>query len=284
MEVQPLCNTWRADHFEICTTLRISTSNYFENDFASHPGIELCYTVGSSRYHRRVRGKSWYMVPGQLMVINGLEEHVEECAKNPTIPDIRSVIIEPQFIKSLFSETTLDPNEWMFDQILVPLTPSIRGCLDALFAFVAAPGISRFAYDCLLTELLIEIALGTRNSASDHLKHLQRTGHFPKGFVKAKQCIYEGVCSEDLDLDEIARRAGVSKFHFIRDFKRCVGVSPIRYVNAMRVDFVKQKLAGTSAPVSRIAGEMGYLDLSTFNKMFKKVSGVTPSQYREMVR
>lgn len=279
MSHAPFCETLRETHFDICTSLAISTANYFEEDVSEHSGFELCYTVGNSHYYRHVRNRSWHLIPGQLMVLNGLEKHREECTKTPTISGIRSLIIEPRFIGNLLRETGIDPNELVFDDLIIPLKPNLQTLLDAIFAFKETSGASHIAYDCLLTELLIVLIHSIKNTHTKKLELLRKTGHFPNCSLRAKQAIHDHIFSTDVDLEMIARASGLSKYHFIRDFKKNTGISPIQYMNQLRVDFVKQQLLHTSRSITEISTAMGYRDISTFNKSFKKYVGVSPSTF-----
>lgn len=166
MGVAAFCTTRRENHFGVCTTLRISTSNYFKEEETGHRGIELCWTRRDSHYYRRVRGRSVHVVPGRLMVLNGLERHAEECSKTSTIPEIRAVIIAPRFIEEVFRDVDLDVDELSFDPLSVSLKPDMRGRLDDLFSLKATPGVSRVAFDCLMTEIAVDLVCrsGTRTA------------------------------------------------------------------------------------------------------------------------
>lgn len=83
-----------------------------------------------------------------------------------------------------------------------------------------------------------------------------------------------------LELDGLAQKANLSKFHFCRTFKRHTGLNPMKYVAALRIDRAKELLKQDGISVSSIASQVGFRDLSNFIRQFKKVTGVTPSRYR----
>lgn len=89
--------------------------------------------------------------------------------------------------------------------------------------------------------------------------------------------------SEPLTLDQLAEEAGVSRFHFCRVFKKALGMSPMNFLTLMRVERAKALLRKNTS-VSTIALKVGFNDLSNFNRMFKKVSGLTPSAYRDFLK
>jgi AraC-like DNA-binding protein len=85
---------------------------------------------------------------------------------------------------------------------------------------------------------------------------------------------------EVLDLDSLAAHAGMSKYHFLRTFRSVVGMAPYQYLLAARLRKVAVRLATSAAPVSNIALEEGFGDLSTFNRRFRAVFGIPPRKFR----
>lgn len=282
MKQASICQTQRENHFNICTTLDVSTENYYEDGSAEHPGLELCFILDESLHHRKFRNRTYILPPGKLMVFNARERHTEECSKNPTVRKLRTVIINPSFINAIFKDLGLDSDELIFDEFLISPSEKIDQLLASVFCFKNTPWVSSVVFDCLMTEIVVELATTVRSRYSSKIETCYKTGYFPANFEKAKEIMRESVRSADVDLEMIARYSGLSKFHFVREFKRNVGVSPIRYLNQLKIDVVKQMLISSSATVTDVAMEMGYSDLSTFNKSFKKISNLTPSEYRNL--
>lgn len=81
-------------------------------------------------------------------------------------------------------------------------------------------------------------------------------------------------------LEEMARTAGVSRFHFARMFRVRVGTSPMEYVIARRIEMAKERLARADASISTVALDLGFFDQSHFCRTFCRRVGVTPGQYR----
>jgi AraC-like DNA-binding protein len=83
-----------------------------------------------------------------------------------------------------------------------------------------------------------------------------------------------------LDLGGLAEAAGLSKYHLLRTFRSIVGTTPYRYLLDTRLRYAAAELATGTTPVSTIAYDAGFGDLSTFNRHFKTRFGVSPSRYR----
>lgn len=88
----------------------------------------------------------------------------------------------------------------------------------------------------------------------------------------------------DLDVAELAGRAGMSARNFARVFVREVGMTPARYVEAARVEAARQRLERTREGVDAIAAECGFGSAETLRRAFLRVLNVTPSEYRERFR
>jgi AraC family transcriptional regulator len=90
----------------------------------------------------------------------------------------------------------------------------------------------------------------------------------------------EDHAAEPLDLDALAGISGASKYHFLRTFRRAVGMTPYQFVLTIRIRRAALRLVRTSETVASIAFDAGFGDLSTFNKRFRELFGVSPSAYR----
>jgi AraC family transcriptional regulator len=87
---------------------------------------------------------------------------------------------------------------------------------------------------------------------------------------------------ERLTIDDMARSAMFSKFHFSRVFQRVTGVSPGRFLSAMRLEEAKRLLVTTSFTVADISHRVGYNSVGTFSSRFRSSVGVSPTTYRQL--
>ncbi|GAA2868469.1 AraC family transcriptional regulator [Actinoplanes cyaneus] len=85
---------------------------------------------------------------------------------------------------------------------------------------------------------------------------------------------------EQLTVDELARTAMFSKFHFTRLFQRSTGVSPGRFLSALRLQRAKELLLTTSMNVADISVQVGYNSVGTFSSRFSRSVGMSPTTYR----
>lgn len=84
---------------------------------------------------------------------------------------------------------------------------------------------------------------------------------------------------EAISLEDLARVAGVSRFHFARQFRARTGESPMGYLLRMRVERAKARLRDSRARVIDIAAELGFADQSHFARAFRRLVGMQPSAY-----
>lgn len=87
--------------------------------------------------------------------------------------------------------------------------------------------------------------------------------------------------TKKLYLDEIAKSAYFSKYHFCKVFKTLTDQTVIEYVNTVRIEKAKKLLKKSFFNITEICYKVGFSDISNFNRTFKKVVGISPSEYRE---
>jgi AraC family transcriptional regulator len=86
--------------------------------------------------------------------------------------------------------------------------------------------------------------------------------------------------AEEFNLERLAEQAGLSKFYFNRLFKSAMGMPPSHYLITLRMDEARRLLRETKKSVVEVALEVGYANPSHFAQLFRKETGLAPSDYR----
>jgi AraC family transcriptional regulator len=88
--------------------------------------------------------------------------------------------------------------------------------------------------------------------------------------------------AEPLDLEQIARVAAISKFHFVRVFDETTGTTPHNFLACLRVQRAKELLLKSKASITDVCMEVGYNSLGTFSNTFSELVGLSPQEFRAM--
>lgn len=106
---------------------------------------------------------------------------------------------------------------------------------------------------------------------------------FSDRMLKVLDYINKNICN-DIDIDQLADVACVTKPYLIRLFKQDFGSSPLQYINRKKVERAQLLLVTDDMPVKDIAYALGFCDHSYFIRLFKKITGKTPQLYRNTMR
>ena len=85
---------------------------------------------------------------------------------------------------------------------------------------------------------------------------------------------------ENISLNDIVKCVHISKYHFVRIFKEYMTESPYQYLQNYRINMSKKLLTETDIPISEIVNLVGFSDIHNYIKVFKRMVGTTPSDYR----
>ncbi len=85
-----------------------------------------------------------------------------------------------------------------------------------------------------------------------------------------------------LRLARVAEVAGLSKFHFLRQFNQVVGMTPGAYLRTLRLCHAARLLRTSAAPIADVASAVGFADHPGFSRAFARDIGMTPSEYRQL--
>jgi transcriptional regulator GlxA family with amidase domain len=108
----------------------------------------------------------------------------------------------------------------------------------------------------------------------------QARGGLPPGAMRRVREYVDAHLGESMDLAELAAIAGLSVFHFARQFKQSAGVTPHSYLVQRRIERAQDMLARTDLALSEIAVAAGFSDQSHLARHFRQMLGTTPREFR----
>lgn len=241
-----------------------------------HAFATIAAVVEGSFQYRCDSGRA-LLYPGALML--GNPGGCFECGHEHSRGD-RCVSL--QFNPVLFDEiasSAAGTARFRFTAAMLPaLKPLARPLveLEALAANAPGRNLDRMAVEELalqMAETVVDAVAGgnARSSApspSDG-RRISRVLHH-----------IESHTADALDLAALASIACMSKYHFLRSFRRIVGLTPHQYLLGLRLHQAAQRLCASAEPISSIAFDAGFGDLSTFNAGFRARFGTTPGNFR----
>lgn len=204
---------------------------------------------------------------GDIIIVNTYAIH--QVISDAELP-IFCLIIDRSFCRY----NGIDPNHLLFQSIIrddEQVTGLFRRMMDAY-----TDREERFynaAFKCAVLDLLLHLCRHYSvprpedQLRSPTLEHVRRA----IGYMKAN-------FAQRLTTDDIAANAGLSKYHFLREFKRFTGHTPNHYLNAIRCEQARNLLEGGRYSVKEVAFQCGFTNSSYFSNVFYRHTGLLPSQ------
>lgn len=263
---------FEADGLRICDIM--CTSGPEDRPYEEAQGLASIAIVLSGTFSYRGDYGRVLMTPGSLLLGNAGRcfscghEHGEgdHCV---------AFFFEPELLERVAADSGV--RRTSFPSHRVPFTrataPLVARAVDALAELRAAPAMSG---------ALEEVAVGLASTVLT----AHHEARLPKFTARDERRVAEVVRHIEGTLDEphallaLAKRAGLSPYHFLRVFRKLTGVSPHQLLLRMRLNAAAHRLRHGSEPVTDIAYAVGFEDLSNFVRTFRAEFGTPPSRYR----
>lgn len=235
--------------------------------FAEQRGLEVVRLKGSRFFYPEHSHVSTYTAS---LVLSGALRLEAGSATTVHGPDSFFVIppYEPHALSSSGGCETV--TICMGDDLVRALSggeKSLNDCLRALSgALPAAPWIFTERFRRMLDRLFSSV---------------REPGRRERDFVGAVEQRLLLHPEEPLDLETFAEALHVSRFHLLREFKRSVGLPPHKFQMQNRIRKARKMMLDTRLPLTEVALAAGFYDQSHFIRCFRKLAGMTPSEFRE---
>ena len=99
--------------------------------------------------------------------------------------------------------------------------------------------------------------------------------------IRQSRTFMEKYLAENIELENMAAAAFMSRFHYIRIFKQIYGITPRQHLRDLRINKAKELLK-QGVPVTQVCYDVGYESLPTFSNAFKRGTGYSPKEYQKM--
>jgi AraC-like DNA-binding protein len=221
---------------------------------------------GSFGYH--CRGRSYELVAGSFLIGTPGTEFI--CTHDHVCGDeCLSFFFAPELVETVGARA---------DAWRVGATPPL-GELMVLgeLAQAAAAGRSDIGLDevgHLILSRLVEVVSGEPRKLTKPTARDRRRAVEVALWIDANSHL-------EIELDDAARQAAVSPYYFLRLFSATLGVTPHQYLLRTRLRRAARRLAEDDEPVTEIAYDVGFNDLSNFVRTFHRAAGVSPLKFRQ---
>lgn len=260
---------------------------FFQSPFHSHPELELVYIKES--YGKRIVGNSVeQFVSGDMVFLGSDIPHVwlNDEIYYKGINTLKAEAIVVYFNKDIFGPIFYELKETqkinnLFNQAIRGL--SITGKTNELVAKKLEKLVHKKNFEIIIGLFEILSIL----SESNDISFVNNEAYIPANDQTKNDRlsdVFEYVKNnfkQDISLDEIAQIANLTPTSFCRMFKAKTQKHFVEYLNEIRVSNACKYLIETDMGMSEIAYECGYKTASNFNKLFKKLTGTTPKEYRK---
>jgi AraC-like DNA-binding protein/quercetin dioxygenase-like cupin family protein len=260
-----------------------------KREYREHHHTELEVSLikqGSGTY--TVKDRQYDIRPGDIFLFGTHEMHyITDIAKDEEMR-LMNIHFEPRFIwasrsdlfdakylKIFFDRSENFENRLDRDN---PATAEIR----RLLLDIENEAISKDAEFELMIKVKILTILVLLIREYDYVSQSKSYNESPKYTLisEAMKYIDENL-TEQLTLDLIAEKVNLNKTYFVTLFKKLNGVTPWEYITARRIEKSFDSLRRGNANILEIANSCGFNNASNFNRAFRKVTGLSPSEYRK---
>lgn len=242
-----------------------------------NPTVLLHLQTGSPARHDWQSGRKLHRTLIQTGGLHLIPPGPERSLRERDHTECLVLSMEPAFLQRSLADFLPAENLELIEKFAFADSQIVR-LLKALHveAKLGAPSGKLFA-ESLATALAVYLARHY-SSASSKIQN-RRAGMTPPRLDRVLDYIGDNL-DEDLSLSALAEIAGMNLFYFARLFKQSTGTSPHQYVLDQRIQRAKQLLRNSPITILEASVRTGFVDQAHFTKVFRRLVGVTPTQYR----
>ncbi|HPT88168.1 MAG TPA: AraC family transcriptional regulator [Bacillota bacterium] len=243
-----------------------------------HEAYEIYYLLSGERYYF-ITDKTYHVIPGDLVLIGLNELHKtsqvetsshERILINFTPEAIPCHLSEGEDLLACFS----GPNN------VLRLDIAERNKIEEiLFKMIHEKNNRAYGYQTYIKTLVVQLLILINRHKNQKTAPELRHASYEKIYDILR--FINQHYRDDITLDVLSKSFFISPYHLSRTFKKVTGFSFIEYLNSIRTKEAQRLIRETSQSISHIAASVGFDSLTHFGRVFKSITGLSPSQYRK---
>jgi transcriptional regulator GlxA family with amidase domain len=230
---------------------------------AAHPGIELAW-IDTGHVHYAVGSTEISAGPGAVVVVPTWAEHTTTF--DTAVRGI-ALQLDPELVAEISDAAAPRSARLSAGQADPGTIPTLVTLLEREIARAAAGW--RIAADALIEAIVVEMLRAAPGASDGRAARDAR--------IAAAVDAIETRYAEPLSVDDLARAAGMSRFHFSRLFREQIGEAPYQHLLRIRIARAAELLRHHRRSVTEAALEVGFQDLGRFSRVFRAQIGCLPS-------
>lgn len=187
------------------------------------------------------------------------------------------------YIKPIwFLETARNAQSWLrFGRSQIELTSQIKRSVHMVVSLLLEGEVTDL-FDGYLYELTQECFDQSWQWTPDGAPRVDCASPFTDFRVRKSMRLMSEKLGEELELDDVAREAGLSRPHFYKLFRKQTGITPNLFLNTLRMERAIDSLTSTEKSVTHIGFDLGFSSQASFTRFFTSNVGIAPSDYRRV--
>ena len=251
-----------------------------DHDMATHAHREghLTFYIQGVPSGMTLRDRFFPLDPGSAVAVNPWEPHDFRAGDREVGSLFLVLYIKPIW----FLETARDAQSGLrFGRTPIDMTDQIRRSVGMVVSLLLE-GDETDLFDGYLYELTQECFDQTWQWTPEGANRIAYASPFTDFRVRKSMRLMSERLGEDLELDDVARDAGLSRPHFYKLFRKQTGITPNLFLNTLRMERAIDSLTGTEKSVTDIGFDLGFSSQASFTRFFTANVGIAPTDYRRV--
>ncbi|MGI9417573.1 MAG: helix-turn-helix domain-containing protein [Geminicoccaceae bacterium] len=251
-----------------------------DQDMATHAHREghLAFYIQGAPSGMTVRERFFPLDPGSAVAVNPWQPHDFRAGDREVGSLFLVLYIKPIW----FLETARDAQSGLrFGRTPIDMTDQIRRSVGMVVSLLLESDETDL-FDGYLYELTQECFDQTWQWTPEGANRIAYASPFTDFRVRKSMRLMSERLGEDLELEDVARDAGLSRPHFYKLFRKQTGITPNLFLNTLRMERAIDSLTGTEKSVTDIGFDLGFSSQASFTRFFTANVGIAPTDYRRV--